>query len=55
MGYYMRRRVNGLSPRVCGDPERLTWRQIRRFWEVGERRRAEDAEWLVATLVGGGG
>ena len=34
--------------------ERLTWRQIRRLWEVEARRRAEDVERLGAMLVGGG-
>ena len=31
--------------------ERLTWRQIRRFWEVDATRRAGDVERFVAALI----
>ena len=42
----------GGSPAHAGiDPERLTWRQIRRLWEVDVARRARDVERLVAALV----
>ena len=32
--------------------ERLTWRQIRRFWEVDAARRAGDVERLMAAVLG---